>query len=352
MAISARTQVARAVALAVVSSIFAQQGATAAERELETLQEVVVTAQFREQLLQDTPIAITAINAEMLEARGQTNIADVAAQAPTVSLRPQPQNGGSGLIAFIRGVGQVDFNYALDPGVGVYVDDGYISTLSSSLLELIDLERIEILRGPQGTLAGKNSIGGAIKLFSAKPNGDGTGSLRVSYGSFNELTVRGMGDFRISDTLAMRISGMSRGRDGYVGMLDYGQTHPGSNVPQNTTRGRGNSDYETMAGQNILATRAALRYTPSERFEANVSMDYTRERSEAIPTVLIAAGAVAPAGTVFDPTSVGASGSLSSFPPPTYGNPWLVGKVGTPVDMACAVVARGPANCGIGGNPW
>ncbi len=111
---------------------------------------IVVTAEFREANLQDTPIAITAVNAEMLEARGQTGIEDVAAQAPNVSLRPQPQNGGSGLIAFIRGVGQVDFNYALDPGVGVYVDDVFIPTLSSSLLELIDLERVEILRGPQG----------------------------------------------------------------------------------------------------------------------------------------------------------------------------------------------------------
>ncbi len=129
----------------------------------------------------------------------------------TCTLRPQPQNGGSGLIAFIRGVGQTDFNYALDPGVGIYVDDVYIPTLSSSLLELIDLDRVEILRGPQGTLAGKNSIGGAIKLFSAKPKGDGSGSLRVSYGSYNELNVRGMADFEITDNLAMRVSGMSRG---------------------------------------------------------------------------------------------------------------------------------------------
>ena len=124
--------------------------------------DIIVTAQFRETRLQDTPIAITAVNSAMLEARGQTDIAQVAAQAPNVSLRPQPQNGGSGLIAFIRGVGQTDFNYALDPGVGVYIDDVYIPTLSSSLLELIDLDRVEILRGPQGTLAGKNSIGGAI----------------------------------------------------------------------------------------------------------------------------------------------------------------------------------------------
>ena len=241
------------IAASVSAAIAASATAVAADNSSDALNEVVVTAQFREQRLQDTPIAITAVNAEMLEARGQTNIAQVAAQAPNVSLRPQPQNGGSGLIAFIRGVGQTDFNYALDPGVGVYIDDVYIPTLSSSLLELIDLDRVEILRGPQGTLAGKNAIGGAIKLFSAKPKGDDSGSLRVSYGSFNELTLRGMADLKITDTLALRVSGMSRGRDGYVGMLDYGQTHPNSNVPQTNTRGRGNSDYLTMGGQNILA---------------------------------------------------------------------------------------------------
>ncbi len=350
MPIPVRSPVARAVALAVFSAACAQHAVQAAERQLDELSEVVVTAQFREQLLQDTPIAITAVNAEMLEARGQTNISDVAAQAPSVTLRPQPQNGGSGLIAFIRGVGQTDFNYALDPGVGVYVDDVYIPTLSSSLLELIDLDRIEILRGPQGTLAGKNSIGGAIKLFSAKPVGDGSGSLRVSYGSLNEINVRGMTDFSISDTLAMRVSGMSRGRDGHVAMLDYGQTHPGSNVPQNMARGRGNSDYETMGGQNIVAGRAALNWTPGERLEVNFSGDYTREKSEAIATVLIAAGAVAPAGTVFDPASVGASGSVSSFPPPVYGNPWLVGKDGTPVNMSCAFVPAGRYSCDTGGD--
>ncbi len=107
-------------------------------------------------------------------------------------------------------------------------------------------------------------------------------SLRVAYGSFNELALRGMADLKLSDTLAFRVSGMSRGRDGYVGMIDYGQSHPGSNVPQNTTRGRGNSDYATMGGQNILAGRAALRWTPSDELDVNVSYDYTRERSEAI----------------------------------------------------------------------
>ena len=233
----------RVPALSVAASVMAIMAATSAANAAEPatstvvtadsnqLEEIVVTAQFRSQNLQDTPIAITAVNAAMLEARGQTNITQIAAQAPNVSLRPQPQNGGTGLIAYIRGVGQTDFNYAVDPGVGIYVDDVYIPTLSSSLLELMDLDRVEILRGPQGTLAGKNSIGGSIKLFSAKPQGDDSGSFKLSYGSFNEVDVRGMADLKLTDTLSLRISGMSHSTDGYVGILDYGQTHPTSNVP-------------------------------------------------------------------------------------------------------------------------
>lgn len=109
--------------LFVPTALLLAMNAAQAQEPASGLEEIVVTAQFSQQNLQDTPIAITAVSGSMLDARGQTNIAQVAAQAPNVSLRPQPQNGGSGLIAFIRGVGQVDFNYALDPGVGVYVDD-------------------------------------------------------------------------------------------------------------------------------------------------------------------------------------------------------------------------------------
>ncbi len=305
--------------------------------------DIVVTAQFREQRLQDTPIAITAVNAEMLEARGQTNIAQIAAQAPNVSLRPQPQNGGTGLIAFIRGVGQTDFNYALDPGVGVYIDDVYIPTLSSSLLQLIDLDRVEILRGPQGTLAGKNSIGGAIKLFTAKPQGDNSGSLRVEYGSYNKLAVRGMADFALSPDLAVRVSGMAQGSDGYVAMLDYGQTHPTSNVPANNVRGSGNSDYQTMGGQSIAAGRLALRWTPTDRLEVNLSGDYTRERSEAIPVVVIAAGAIVNNPANFDPDSSGLAVN-------TIGTPLLVGKDGNPVPVDCRFVPAGQYSCDTGGN--
>ena len=142
--------------LALVASLstpaYAQDDPAAADAEAEDQEGrtnvITVTAEFRAANLQDTPIAITAINAEMLEARGQTDIAQVAAQAPNVVLKPQGQGGGSGLVAFIRGVGQVDFNFALEPGVGIYIDDVNFPTLSGALMDLTDLERIEILRGP------------------------------------------------------------------------------------------------------------------------------------------------------------------------------------------------------------
>jgi iron complex outermembrane receptor protein len=223
---------------------------------------ITVTAQFRAQNLQDTPIAITAVNSEMLEARGQTNIAQVAAQAPNVSLTPQPQNGGTGLIAYIRGVGQTDFNYALDPGVGIYIDDVFIPTLSSSLLELMDLDRIEILRGPQGTLAGKNSIGGAIKLFSAKPTGDGSGSLMVTYGSFNRLEVRGMADMRVNDQLSFRASGIFKGRDGYLDLARLRCGAPERECSLEQRPRRLSDRRHARADSRSAAGRFALRWEP------------------------------------------------------------------------------------------
>ena len=167
------------------------------------LEEVIVTAQFRSENLQETPLAITAVTGDMLEARSQTSIYEVAAQAPNVFLAPQAQANGSGLIAYIRGVGQTDFNFALEPGVGLYVDDVYYSTLTGSLLDLLDLDRVEILRGPQGTLAGRNSIGGAIKLFSRKAEGQG-GNVSLTYGSYNRVDVRASGDFTLVRRQAVR----------------------------------------------------------------------------------------------------------------------------------------------------
>jgi iron complex outermembrane recepter protein len=252
------------------------------------LQEVVVTAQFREQNLQQTPIAITAVTAEMLESRNQTDISMVAAQAPNVSLQPNNAAFGSSMVAFIRGVGQTDFNLALEPGVGIYVDDVYYSTLTGSLLDLLDLERVEILRGPQGTLAGKNSIGGAIKLFSKKPTGDGGGYLEATFGSLNRIDARGASDFKLTDTLAARLSFSTKNHDGYVRRLDYGCTHPGSNVRQFNV-GDG-CELGRDGGQAYTAGRAALRWRPNETVDVNLAADITNDESGVQANTIIKVG--------------------------------------------------------------
>jgi iron complex outermembrane recepter protein len=328
---------------AIVASVAAAAQTTPTETKAENtgeIEEIIVTAQFRKQNLQDTPLAITAVDAALMEKRGQTSIADIAAQAPNVILRPQPQNGGSGLIAFIRGVGQTDFNYAVDPGVGVYVDDVYIPTLSSSLLDLMDLERVEILRGPQGTLAGKNAIGGAIKLFSAKPDGSGKGWIEGTYGSYNRLDFRAMADLKIAENLFARVSGVAKSRDGYVDLLDYGVSHPTSNVPASSARG-GNAVVGTQGGQSYIAGRLALRWQPTEKFDINISGDYTSDRSEPAPTVVIAAGNPQAVQTVTNPFNPTSSNPATN----ANGGAWLVGKDGQPVPVNCAFVPAGVYSC-------
>ncbi len=283
------------LAIAMASPAYAQasqpaqgQGATttataaaqSSENTDDRTADIVVTAQFRSQRLQDAPVAITAVNAEMLEQRGQTSIYQIAANAPNVTLEPAGQSYGSGMVAFIRGIGQYDTSYALEPGVGTYVDDVYYSTLIGSLLDLMDLDRVEVLRGPQGTLAGKNSIGGAIKLYTKKPMGDGSGSIQATYGSFNRTEFRGSGDFAIvPDKLFVRFSGASKSQDGYITRLDYGKTHPGSGVPTDTSSTNGKLG--TLGGQSYTTGRVALRWLASPDIEVNVAGDYTSDKSEA-----------------------------------------------------------------------
>ena len=256
----------------------AAPAAAPAETNPNTIAEVVVTAQFRQQNLQKTPLAITAMNSQMLEQRNQTRLSDVTAQAPNVTLAPNGAAFGSSMVAFIRGIGQTDFNLALEPGVGIYVDDVYYPTLAGSLLDLLDLDRVEILRGPQGTLAGKNSIGGAIKLYSQKPNGSNTGYIEGTYGSLDRLNARGAGDFTlVPDKLFARISASTENHDGYVTRLDYACTHPNSNLKSMEV---GNGCTLGHDGdQHVSNGRLALRWLPTEKLEVNVSGSATTDSS-------------------------------------------------------------------------
>jgi iron complex outermembrane receptor protein len=279
-----RSAISRCVVAALTTA--AAGGVQAADDAEEvTLEEVVVTAQFREQNLQDAPLAITAISAEMLQARSQTNIAEVANQAPSVTLKPQAGIYGPSLAASIRGVGQFDYNPALEPGVGVYVDDVYFATLTGSIFDLLDLDRVEILRGPQGTLAGRNSIGGAVKLYSKKPEGSDTGQISGTYGSRDRTDLRGSVDLGLSDQLALRVAGVAKRQDGYITRYDYGCLNPDSGIPQILAAGDG-----CVLGKegevNYQAVRAQLRYRPSDNLDINIAGDFTNESRSAAGQVL------------------------------------------------------------------
>src|SRR3569833_4232018 len=191
--------------------------------------EIVVTAQFRAQNIQDTPLAITAVNAETMEAKSQTNLQQVADSAPNVTLKQQGASFGPSLSATIRGTGAGDFNPAYEPGVGIYIDDVYYPQLTGAVFDLLDLDRVEILRGPQGTLSGRNSEGGAIKMFTKKPTGSNTGYGEATYGSRQRIGFRGGFDFKLTDDLSGRISGVFKLQNGYVDQLDFGCVHPAGN---------------------------------------------------------------------------------------------------------------------------
>ncbi|NOZ42467.1 MAG: TonB-dependent receptor, partial [Alphaproteobacteria bacterium] len=166
---------------------------------------------------------------------------------------------------YIRGVGQNDFLFTTDPGVGIYIDGVYYARAVGGVFDLLDLKRVEILRGPQGTLFGKNTIGGAINMITRKPNGDTGAQASVTMGSYNRLDVRGNGDFSIvKDKLFAKLSFSSKHSDGYGKILDF--------KTRKVVGHNGNI--------NSTSARLALRWLANDNLEVNFSTDFTREREQ------------------------------------------------------------------------
>ncbi len=265
---------------------------------------IIVTAQFREQALQDTPLAITAVNAAEIEAKSQTNLVQVADAAPNVSIRPQGTAFGPSVSASIRGIGQNDFNPAFEPGVGIYIDDIYYPQLTGAIFDVLDLDRVEILRGPQGTLSGRNSLGGAIRMYSRKPNGDSSGFAEITYGSRDRIDLRAAADFALTDNLYARISGVSKQQDGYVDQVDFGcrfpagagdtfvdnngdtlEVNPLPGIPARQVTGD-DCVVDRLGGVGYQAARAILLWEPSDRFEFQLIGDYIRDEHTVTGEVL------------------------------------------------------------------
>lgn len=293
-----------------------------------SLEEVVVTAQFRREKLQETPLAITAVTADMIEQRGLTRIEDIQKTAPNVSLRLAGNTNGQAVQAFIRGIGQTDSNLVLEPGVGVYVDDVYQGTLFGSTFDLLDLERVEVLRGPQGTLFGKNAIGGAIRLVSQQPTGRGEGWVELTGGDFDRIDMKGGFDVTVvPDTIFLRASGFSKKRSGYVDVIDFACARPAEAAPvagapadppyrlsPQTSAGSG-CKVGTQGGEDVKGARVALRILASPAVELNLAGDYIDNSSEAVASELVAVDA----GMI----SNGAFGAFNqTFAIPNFGVPF------------------------------
>jgi len=235
---------------------------------------ITVTARKREENMQTVPIAITAFTGESLLERGLTNLMEVGSFAPNVNMATAPSGSGGGSNAqiYIRGIGQTDFLFTTDPGVGVYIDGVYHPRTLGGVMDLLDLERVEILRGPQGTLFGKNTIGGAVSIISAKPSNEAGGYAELIFGKFNRIDGRGSFDFPIvEDKLLAKVSFSSKNRDGYGRRLDF-------------TTGE---LIDRTGNENEAAGRIALRYLANENLTIDLIGDYSRVREQSVPTVLL-----------------------------------------------------------------
>jgi iron complex outermembrane recepter protein len=194
--------------------------AAEAERTRVALEEVIVTAQKREESLQDTPISITAFGENELTQQGITSVNDLQGKVPSLSITPFPTQNTT-LRMYIRGVGALDLQVTQDPAVGVYIDQVYIGRATGLAMDLADLAQIEVLRGPQGTLFGRNSIGGAINMTTKKPEMDVLDfTQQLGGGNYNLFRSKTSANIPITDELAMRAVYMYKEKDGF--MDNYG----------------------------------------------------------------------------------------------------------------------------------
>jgi iron complex outermembrane receptor protein len=266
------------------------------------LEEVVVTAQFREEKLQNTPIAITAITAAGLESRGLSNITEVGAFVPNAVIQPLGAGWGATMAAFIRGVGLGDNILSFEPGVPIYIDDVYVGRPQGAMFDLLDLDRVEVLRGPQGTLFGKNAIGGTIRMISKKPDGSGGGSLSLTAGNYHRLEARGMANFTlVEDRVFARMSFSSKKADGWFDVLDYVCVHGpnslgtgGTGLPPSAAFPNGVAPIhlvssvgpgtgcvaDTLNDENVQSGRVALRFVINDASDLNVVADLTSQRQK------------------------------------------------------------------------
>jgi len=251
------------------------------------LEEVTVTAQKREESLQDVPIAIQAFTGDDMEVKGINQVAQVAEYSSNVYMDPTvPFGAGNNVLAaYIRGIGQQDFAFNLEPGVGVYVDGVYLARTIGANLDLLDVERLEVLKGPQGTLFGRNTIGGAINVVTRRPGNEFNYQAEVTVGSFDRADVRGFVEGPlIEDTLYAQLAFSAKNRDGYQRRIPFpGIESDGGNDHVTQFVHTRYDTSSTQGGENQQNVRGKLLWEASEDLEIMVvgSWSHTDEPSVA-----------------------------------------------------------------------
>ena len=225
-----------------------------------TLEEILVTARRREESLQDVPTSVAVISSEEILARGEANFDVIGQIVPNVHF--ESAGGTSGVespVVFVRGMGQADFIIVEDPAVGLYLDGVFMGRMVGHASDLVDVERIEVLRGPQGTLFGRNTIGGAINIVSKKPDGEFGASVKLAAGEDGLLEARGTVNVPFNDEWGARLSAFTREMDGYVDALQY-------------------DGYE-LGSEDIWGMRLMISGTAGEQFSVDFSFDYSKDES-------------------------------------------------------------------------
>jgi iron complex outermembrane receptor protein len=256
---SARACAAAVASLLSVPAVFAQDAPPAGKDAAAGVEEITVTARRRDESLQDVPIAMSAFSAERLDDTGALDVTWLQQTTPNLTLQVA-RGTNSTLIAFIRGVGQQDPLWGFEPGVGLYVDDVYIARPQGAVLDIYDIERLEVLRGPQGTLYGRNTVGGAIK-YVTKPLGEEPRlDVRANLGSYDQTDLIASGSTPIGETFAVGASAAVYRRDGYGENLLTGEEH-----------------YD----KDVNAFRVSAEWNPSDTLGVRFAADYVDDNSNA-----------------------------------------------------------------------
>nr|WP_047167071.1 TonB-dependent receptor [Sphingomonas sp. Y57] len=237
-----------------------------------SLGDIVVTARKREESVQTTPLSISAFGAQALQDRNVQSSADIANFVPNVQFDSAASESGGGASSqiSIRGIGQTDYVITVEPAVGLYLDGVYVGKSVGSLLDTVDIERIEVLRGPQGTLFGKNTIGGAIQFISKRPSDKLEAEAEATVGRFNRIDVKGILSGPLSDRVRARLSGAYQSRDGFMDRVS----------PTGTKTGE-------QGNINRLSGRLVLEADLTDNLLATLSFDGTRIREQSPAQVLL-----------------------------------------------------------------